>query len=146
MKIKIPCDDDGMVMLECSLCGEEFKVMASDYNDESTLNIWCPYCGLIAISHVTDDVKEKCIKIATNEVNKLLLNAFKDLEKQTKSNKFIKIKNNFKPKDEVINPIKIKTTNLEIKKYKCCDISAKIKPLVIECGSYCPICVGIDFE
>ena len=42
--------------------------------------------------------------------------------------------------------IKPEVDNLEIKHYKCCGTTAKIKPLTIETGSYCPICGGIDYE
>lgn len=45
-EISIKSDNDGFILLQCSLCGEFFKLLASDLNDDSTLNIWCPYCGL----------------------------------------------------------------------------------------------------
>ena len=100
MEISIPCDEDGFVELQCHLCGEHFKLLAKDINDESNIDIWCPYCGL----------------------------------------------NGKKPKEEIISPIKSKIDNLEIKHYKCCGVVAKINPLSIETGSYCPLCGGIDYE
>ena len=145
-EIPIKSDKDGFILLQCSLCGEFFKVPASVLNDDSTLNIWCPYCGLNGIKYFTEEVLDISMKIAKNEANKMLYNSLKDLERKTKNNKFINFKAGNKPKMEVINLIKPRIENMQIMKYDCCKTMAKIKPVSIVTGSYCPLCGGTNFE
>ena len=45
-EISVKSDEDGFISLQCRLCGEFFKLLANDLNDEANINIWCPYCGL----------------------------------------------------------------------------------------------------
>lgn len=146
MEIEIPVDENGFVLLQCHLCGEYFKLTAKDIKDESNINIWCPYCGLNGKSYFSEEVLDIALKKAKNAMDEMIYNAFKDIEKKMKHNKFINFKAGKKPTQEVISPIKVKIDKLEQKKYKCCNKVAKIKPLSIECGSYCPICGGIDYE
>lgn len=145
-EISIPTDKDGFVLLQCSLCGEFFKLPASDINNESTINIWCPYCGLNGKNYYTQEVIDIGMKMAKNEIQKMLYDSFKDLERKTKNNKFMTFKSGSKPKNEEIIPIKPGIENLEIKEYKCCHTKAKIKPINNMCGSYCPLCGGIEYE
>lgn len=144
--IPIRSDSDGFILLQCSLCGEFFKLLASDLNDDSTLNIWCPYCGLNGKKYYTEEVFDISIKIAKNEANQMIYNYLKDLERKTRNNKFINFKCKKKPDKEVINPIKPRIANMEIIKYECCKTKAKIKPVSIITGSYCPLCGGANFE
>lgn len=146
VEIPIRSDNDGFILLQCSLCGEFFKLLASDLNDDSTLNIWCPYCGLDGKKYYTKEVLDISIKIAKNEANKMIYNSLKNLERKTRNNKFMNFKCGKKPDKEVINPIKTRIANMEIIKYECCKIKAKIKPISIITGSYCPLCGGADFE
>lgn len=143
--ITIPSDEEGFVLLQCHLCGEYFKLLASDVNDESIINVWCPYCGLNGKQYAPKEVIEIGLKIAENEINEMIYNAFKKMEKQTK-NDLVQFKCNKKPNEQVIHPIKARINKLEIHQYKCCNSKAKIKPLSKMCGSYCPICGGIDYE
>ena len=145
-EISIKSDEDGFILLQCSLCGEFFKLLASDLNDDSNINIWCPYCGLNGKKYYTQEVLDIGLKIAQNEANKILYKSFKDFERQTRNNKFMTFKCGKKPQDEVITPIKPKIENLEIKKFKCCRAKAKIRPISLENGSYCPLCGGADFD
>ena len=46
MEISVPCDKEGYIDLQCHLCGEHFKLLAQYINDESNVDIWCPYCVL----------------------------------------------------------------------------------------------------
>lgn len=146
MEISVPCDEEGYVDLQCHLCGEHFKLLVQDINDESNIDIWCPYCGLNGQIYASEDVEDVALRMAVNEMNSMIFNAFKDMEKSMKHNKYVKFTAGKKPKDEELNTIKSKVDNLEIKHYKCCGTTAKIKPLAIETGSYCPICGGIDYE
>ena len=66
MSIDIPTDNDGYVLLQCSLCHEHFKVTPTDYQDEGVPWLYCPNCGLIAENYLTDDVIELALDIAQN--------------------------------------------------------------------------------
>ena len=145
-KIPIKSDNEGFILLQCNLCGEFFKLLASDLNDDSNLNIWCPYCGLNGKKYYTQEVLDISMKIAKNEVNKLMFNSLKELERKIKNNKFMTFKCGREPEQEVITLIKPRIENLEIKKYECCKIKAKIRPVSISTGSYCPLCGGANFE
>ena len=145
-EISIKSDEDGFILLQCSLCGEFFKLLASDLNDDSNINIWCPYCGLNGKKYYTQEVLDIGMKLAQNEMNKLLYQSFKEFERTTRNNKFMSFKCGKKPKDEVITPIKPRVENLEIKQFKCCKTKAKIRPISLENGCYCPLCGGADFE
>ena len=62
--ISIPSDSDGFVLLQCSLCGEFFKMTPTDFEDDSQLHIWCPNCGLNPDSLITEEVFDIAMKIA----------------------------------------------------------------------------------
>ena len=143
--ITIPTDEDGFVLLQCHICGEYFKLLASEINDDSTINIWCPYCGLNGKQYAPKEVLENAIKIAENEFNEIVHNAFKKMEKETK-NSPLKFKSTGKPNLKDIPPIKVKIDKLELQNYKCCNSMAKIQPISKMCGRYCPICGGINYE
>ena len=67
------------------------------------------------------------------------------MEKETK-NSLIQFKCNKKPALKDIPPIKVRIDKLELQNYKCCNSMAKIQPISKMCGSYCPICGGINYE
>lgn len=142
LSIEMPIDEDGFVLLQCNLCGEYFKMKAKDIEAEENISIWCPYCGLKGDNYIPEEVKEIAIKKAINEMNNMIYSSFKDLETSTRKNKSCRIKSGKKPKEEEIQPIKAKINKLEDKEYKCCKKKVKIKPLLIETGSYCPFCGG----
>lgn len=146
MEIEIPIDTEGFVLLQCHLCGEYFKLQADDIEDESNINIWCPYCGLSGDDFFSEEVLDIALKKAKNTAEEMIYNAFKELERKSRNNKSFSFKAGKKPTKEVISPIKIKVDKLETKKYNCCKRQAKITPLAIESGSYCPICGGINYE
>ena len=87
-EISVKSDEDGFILLQCSLCGEFFKLLANDLNDEANINIWCPYCGLNGKKYFTEEVLDTGLKIAKNEVNDIIYQTFKDFERKTKNNKF----------------------------------------------------------
>ena len=143
-EINIPSDNDGFVLLQCSLCGEFFKLKPNDIQSDETLNIWCPVCGLISDSYLTQDVIDLALKMATNIVNDLLFDSLKEMQKNFNGG-FISMKISKKPDREIESPIVSGIEALEIQKYKCCKKQAKIKPLVKIFGSYCPYC-GVKYD
>lgn len=140
IEIPIPADNEGYVLLKCPLCGEMFKLMVSDIEDDSQLNIWCPSCGLVSESYLPEDVIELAERLIQNFTTDML-NAFaKDIENIFKNNSFVKSKTISNLKKEATDPIAIKIENLEEQTFKCCHKSAKILPSLKFAGCYCPFC------
>lgn len=92
MSISIPTDDEGYVLLKCEHCGNFFKGTPDDLQDDGVLHVFCPSCGLISDSYITDDILELAIKVATNYANDIIYDAFKDLERHNRKNSMIKFK------------------------------------------------------
>ncbi|OPF52400.1 hypothetical protein BH721_03865 [Clostridium baratii] len=139
-EISIPTDNDGFVLLKCKLCGEFFKLKPSELQADDVINIWCPICGLISDSYLTEDVIKLALKIASNIANDLIFDSLNKINSD-----FISFEVNKKPRSEIESPIVSKIEALEIQKYRCCKKQAKIKPLVKIFGSYCPYC-GVKYD
>ncbi|MGX8797651.1 hypothetical protein ACR6HW_16565 [Fusibacter sp. JL298sf-3] len=58
IKISIPTDDYGYILLKCSHCGTFFKSTPDDIEDDRVLEIYCPSCGLISDNYLTEEVVE----------------------------------------------------------------------------------------
>ena len=142
--IGVPTDEDGYVLLMCPLCGELFKLKPSDYRDDSVLDVYCPACGLVSDSYVTEDVVQLGLNMAENYANDIINKELKKLERKTKGGFLeIKVKNKGKKKPEL--PIMLTVEALEYKIYSCCKMEAKIKPILKMSGSYCPYCGVVDY-
>lgn len=140
IEIPIPADSEGYVLLKCPICAELFKLMVSDIEDDSQLNIWCPSCGLISESYLTEDIIELGERLIENYATDMLNDFSKDIEKMFKNNSFIKVKTSQNFKKEAIDPIAMKIENLEKRTFACCHRSAKISPSLKFEGCYCPFC------
>lgn len=140
IEISIPTDNDGYVMLKCPTCGEKFMLKPSDIEEESTIDIWCPRCGLKHESYFDDEIIDLSHIIVQNCIVDMLNDFTKDLEKSFKNCKSIKFKSSNKLKKEPELPISRKIGDFEIKKYCCCDKQAKIKIITNFEGGYCPFC------
>ena len=145
MKIEIPADNDGFALLQCSLCGELFKVKPSDYEDDGVLEIHCPACGLSGENFFTEEVIELALAMAQNYAHDLIYSQMKKWEKQL-SNGIMTFKAGKKPKPEYESPIHATIDALTITRFRCCGYDTKIKPLLKICGSYCPFCGVKEFE
>ena len=144
--ISIPTDDDGYILLRCEHCGTFFKATPSDIEDDGVLHIFCPSCGLISDSYVTEDVIELARRIVENKVNDMIYDAFKDLERHNKRNSVVKFNAGKRPKHETEDPIRSGIDALEIASFPCCSRAAKIKPLLKMTGAYCPFCGVKNYE
>lgn len=142
-EISIPTDNDGFVLLQCQLCGEYFKLIPSDIEDDSNIEIWCPNCGLKSKSYLSEDVIKTALKLAENvlvdAVNGMMKTLAGSLNKGA-----IKFKAGRPLEKQTIDPIQAKIENLEIADYKCCHGRAKISPNLKFEGSYCPFCGEIN--
>jgi hypothetical protein len=144
MEISIPSDSDGYVPLQCPLCAEYFKLTPADIKADDILEIWCAYCGLKSESYLTEDVYDLALSKAKNQVADLINESFVKMTKQIKS-RHITVKTKGTVKREPEEPIQVMCDALEEQEYACCKKKAKIKPLTIFTGGYCPFCgVGID--
>lgn len=138
-EITIP-SDDGYILLQCEHCGGFFKCIATDIEDDSILNIYCPSCGLISENYLTEDVVELAMTKAENYATNMIYNAFKYLEHQNKRNNVITFKTRKKLEFKHENSIYSSIEALEVNYYPCCKRSAKINSLLKMSASYCPFC------
>lgn len=145
MEISIPTDDEGYILLKCQHCGTFFKGTPSDLQDDGVLHIFCPSCGLISDSYITEDVLELAMNMVKNRTNDMIYDMFKDLERSSK-NSIIKFKAGNRPKHESESPIHSGIEALEICTFPCCKRTAKIKPILKMTGSYCPFCGVKNYE
>jgi len=144
-KIAIPSDNDGFVLMQCGICGEYFKCTPQDVESDEILNIYCPSCGLISESYITEDVIRLANTMIDNYKQDTLYDFSKKMERQFSHNKFVKYKAGRKPKKEHEPAIYSSIEDLVEWNYKCCNRTAKINPLLKMSVSYCPFCGGADF-
>lgn len=144
-EISIPTDNDGFILLQCQHCGTFFKIPADDLENDELLEIYCPSCGLISDSYLTDDVIDHAQAMVQNYAMDLIYDAFKDLEKRTRK-RLVQFKAGKKPQSEDENPIKSGIEALEKARFDCCKKEAKIKPLLKMTGCYCPFCGVKEYE
>ncbi len=138
IKISIPTDDDGFVLLQCPKCGEYFKLPPDDIESDDVVDIYCPLCGLVSDTYITKDVVELAKAKALNKVLGDFYDEMKKLERKTR-NSIIQVKANKPQKEEEI-PIKSTIDSMEIVDFECCNRQGKIRHLLNYCGCYCPYC------
>ena len=97
-EISVPSDEEGYVLLKCPSCGEKFMLTVEDIEDESTVDIWCPNCGLTHDNYLDDDIYELAERIFENQVTEMLNDFSKNLEKSFRNSKEkrLKKKRNFR--------------------------------------------------
>lgn len=143
--ISIPADNYGYVLLQCYHCGTFFKLTPTDIEDDRVLDIYCPSCGLISNSYMTEDVMELAGVISQNKAMDLLYEKFKKLERQSRKGP-VSYKAGKRPKHEPEIPIRSGIEALEITTFICCNRTARIKPLLKITGCYCPFCGVKNYE
>lgn len=143
LKISIPADDEGYVSFECPFCGERFKLKVDEFKEMDNTNLFCPMCGLTnEISNFySKDVVEKAMEIAEQYAMDLINKMFKDLERSTRGNSFMKVKAK-EIKTESTKVLYENDDELVIEKEKCCERNVKIRILDKFIGVYCPYCGG----
>lgn len=144
-EVSIPTDQDGYILLKCNFCGTLFKITADDYNDESSIRLYCPSCGLVSDNYLTEDVIELASVKLENYAIDLIYDAFKSIERKTKHS-IIQVNAGKRPDHKEENHIKTGVDCLTIIDFRCCNKSAKIKPLLKMTGCYCPFCGVKDYE
>ena len=145
MEISVPTDQDGFILLQCSMCGEYFKLTTHDINDDRNLHIFCPSCGLIPDSYLTEDLIRIAKEMCMNKLNDELYKEFKSLERSARS-EGISFQVKKKPKHLKENQIRTGIDVLEIVHFKCCDRDVKINPMLSMTGCTCPFCGVITYD
>lgn len=145
LEISIPTDNDGFVLFQCSLCGEFYKLIASEAQSDDVIKIWCPCCGLKSENYLTQNVIELAMNMIKNVSVDMIFKEMNKLERKFKCSGGLTFKAGNKPKPKSVNPIISGIEALEIQNYDCCKRHAKIKPIVKFSGSYCPFC-GVNCD
>lgn len=143
IKISIPADKDGYVLMQCPLCGCYFKLTVSDI--ERASEIFCPGCGMKSDSYVTNEVIELAQVKVINQLEDEIYSMFKGMEKKTRG-KMVSIKAGKKPTPAPENPIRNRVEAMDIAHFKCCDKTCKIKNMTKMTGCYCPFCGVKEYE
>lgn len=143
LRLSIPSDSDGFILLQCPLCGEFFKLTFKDIEDDEVLEIWCPNCGIKSESYLSDDVIKLAMNMIKNTVNREIYNTFKGLEREY-SNGSITFNVGRLPEQKPEDPLISSIEMLEIQHYGCCSKDAKIITSAKFAGSYCPFCGGMQ--
>lgn len=143
-QIQVPTDEEGFVLLKCPLCQELFKLKPSDYQKDSIFSIYCPGCGMVSDNYLTDDIAELAMSKVKNHANELIRKELKKLERKTKGG-LISLKMTHKQKKVDEKPIMLMIDALDRKLYPCCNLEAKIKPILKASGSFCPYCGVNDY-
>ena len=144
-QIEIPADDNGFILLQCPYCGTYFKIATSDAEDKSILKIVCPSCGLESESYLTADVIDLAQAIINNKAMDLIHNEFKKMERNFRRGP-VTFKAGKPPKHEREDPLHSGIEAMETAHFPCCKRTAKIKPLLIMTGCYCPFCGVKNYE
>ena len=112
---------------------------------DEILHIYCPSCGLISESYITEDVIRLANAMIKNYLQDTLYDFSKKMERQFSHNRFVKYKAGRRPKKEYEPPVYSTIEDLVECNYRCCDRSAKINPLLKMSVSFCPFCGGVEF-
>lgn len=140
IEIEIPADIEGYFLLKCPSCGEKFMMTVKDINDESTIDIWCPNCGLKHENYLDEDINEFMQQMFENQGIEML-NAFsRNLEKSCGNKEGLEFKVSSEIKNNVKVPVGRKIGDFEKKKYLCCGKFAKVSSIKKFEGMYCPFC------
>ena len=145
IKIEIPCDEGGYCLLQCPKCGDYFKLKPAEFQDEAVLEIWCPCCGLVSDSYLTQEVIEVVRAKAMNYCLDELHSTFKDLERTSKG-EAVSFKAGKVSKHEPENRILNKVDSMVTVHFACCKKSAKVSPCAAMSVRYCSFCGVISFE
>lgn len=138
-KIKIPCDDDGFILLRCPHCGELFKLTAEDIESDESLDVYCPSCGLTAENFLTQDVIDLALAKTGNFAIDAITRQLQSFAEKS-GNDFIQfeVKANRERKPEL--PIRAAVEALQITSCHDCGRKAKISPTLIMSAYTCPLC------
>lgn len=145
-EIMIEGDSEGYVTFECPFCESEFKLNASEFQDEDNVfsELFCPYCGLTdkVNTFYSKDVIEQVEAIAYNYMMEQLNKAFNDFKRSVRGNKYIKV--DFKELKKVnLKELKDKDTTEEIFSCPMCKSHVRVLYCAGVSKVFCAYC-GVD--
>lgn len=138
--ISIPTDSDGYYTLECPFCKDAFKLSANDYDMEETIELFCPYCGLVNDKNnfISQKVKDQAMELANNHAIDLINESLKQMKRNMKSSN---MKMEIKPlKKEQPSEIIENDNELEELHLSCCNKYIKVTSTFDFDTIYCPYC------
>lgn len=139
LKVTIPSNEDGCILLRCPRCGELFKVAVDNYEDDSVLDIHCPLCGITAGNFLTQDVIDLALAKTANAV-------MPELEKELKrelgkmGNGLISFDVKMDYDEEPEKPIQQAIEALQKVTCKDCERVSKVSPALAMSSYTCPYC------
>ncbi len=138
-EIRIPCDDDGFILLRCPHCGELFKLTAEDIESDETLDIYCPSCGLSDSNFLTQDVIDLALAKTSNYAMDAITQQLQAFTKKNSSSLIrFKIKANREREPEP--PIRVTIEALQIASCHDCEREARVSPALAMSAYTCPLC------
>lgn len=145
-EISIEGDSEGYVTFECPFCESEFKLNASEFQDEDNVfsDLFCPYCGLTdkVNTFYSKEAIEQAKTIAYNHMMEQINKAFNDFKRSYKRNKYIKV--DFKELKKVnLKELKDKDTTEEIFSCPMCENHVRVLYCVGVSKVFCAYC-GVD--
>lgn len=145
-EIKIDGDSEGYVTFECPFCESEFKLNASEFQNDDNIftELFCPYCGLTdgINKFYSKEVIEQAKAIAYNSMMEQINQMFSDFKRSVKGSKHIKV--NFKELKKVnLKELKDKDTVEEIFSCPMCENHVRVLYCAGISKIFCPYC-GVD--
>lgn len=138
--ISIPTDSEGYYTLECPFCKDSFKLSAADYEPEETIELFCPYCGLVndKSNFISQKVIDHALDLANNYAKDLLNDSFKKMKRNMRGSS---MKMDFKPlKKDKPRDIIENDNELEELHLSCCNKFIKVNSTFDFDTVYCPYC------
>jgi|SRR5690625_284079 len=138
-KISVPTDSEGYYSLECPYCKDRFKAFGGDVDEEDTLELFCPYCGLVKESNsfLPEEVIKYAQALAMNYVKQQINKTFKKTSRQVRGKG---IRFDFKKLKEEQPEQLIEDDKLELIELHCCDKSIKVYEEQTLDTIFCPYC------
>lgn len=138
-EIRIPCDDDGFILLRCPHCGELFKLTAEDMESNETLDIYCPSCGLSDSNFLTQDIIDLALAKASNYAMDAIAQQLQAFAKKNSSS-LIRFEVKADREREPETPIRAAIEALRIATCHDCGREAKVSPALAMSTYTCPLC------
>ena len=138
-EIRIPCDDDGFILLQCPHCSELFKLTAEDIESDETLDIYCPSCGLSDSNFLTQDVIDLALATISNYAMDAITQQLQAFAKKNSSS-FIRFEVKANREREPETPIRAAIEALQNATCHDCGREAKVSPALVMSAYTCPLC------
>ena len=132
--IRMPCDDDGFILLRCPHCDELFKLTAEDIGSDETLDIYCPSCGLCANNFLAQNVIDLALAKTSNYAMYVIAQQLQAFAKKN-SNSLIRFEFKANHEREPEPPIRAAIDALQISTCHDCGREAKVS-LAIAMSAY----------